>query len=776
MTTVNEEQTGNIQETVQHHAFVSLPTGVDGTHRAYRIYDNPGVVCCDFLLYRTSNGRGGALRNEATLLLQNLSQLHAQLQSHPPPLSPPIYCHAITFLGKKAYVLANEYGQFMSIRLMPLLIIDSESRMSTQQALPLIHPAHVVPISSLNQYLANNYSKRNQRVSQIDNPFCQLRKSYRFLGLALILLPLLLGLSGVFWGLGLSPLAILMVLVGILGPVFLSRKALKAFHHFQHQHTISVSQPKLITNTYSDDTDSLIEGQPQAEIHLEPLPEVLTPQTPWTPTTTATFLQDSMYSAMKSALATYQTGNWRGFSEHARAFLIHGLRLFLLKKTGQTPENLSQILTQIPKEETRQTLSGWLHRLAATRQNRPLSPNEAQQIINFTIHLLRQQHAIPPTWEVQVFQVIPRIANVKPAVTTIPTTSPSDLQTSIVSHQPARIQEKESPPTPELVPPKGSLDQGAPLRVLSKNELTILNDLVRSGASPFLLVFANRYVSSWTTLKGLVDEVATRLCSQINVILFPGLGDAERNSDIIEYYQRFRIDGISNPPTLPFVCLLSRQLLLHVTEDNIPIPQELIINANPEGFLDRVEATIRIAQSYQIELPSEDYDFTERKLDTIPNTSPTLDTTPHHDIPLEPASTSSSLIAETDDVIEEVASVPKNTAIQQVTKVDLVAAQERRELASLVPIALAVVELPENQALIDALEAAVIEEPNLIAQFVDSTAHPDASEILKLPDGSVRLRFNGSERILTNPKATHLVANIRQLRAVQTISQTQNQV
>lgn len=776
MTTVNEEQTNDIQEAFQHHAFVSLPTGVDGTHRVYRIYDNPGVVCCDFLLYRTSNGRGKALRNEATLLHQNISQLHAQLQSHPPPLSPPIYCHAITFLGKKAYVLANEYGQLVSIRLMPLLIIDSEPRMNTQHDLTSIPPTHVVPISSFNQYLANNYSKRNQYSSQFNKPFNQLRKSYRFLGLALILLPLLLGLSGVFWGLGFSLLAILMLLVGILGPVFLSRKALKAFHQFQHQHTISISHPRLITNTYSDPIDSPIETQSQNEIPPEPLPEVLTPQTPWTPTTTATFLQDSMYSALKSSLATYQTGNWRGFSEHIRAFLIHGLRLFLLKQTRQTTENLSQILTLIPKEETRQTLSGWLQRLATTRQNHPLSPNEAQQIMNFTIHLLRHQHAIPPTWEVQVFQVIPRIANVKPPVTTIPTTSSTDIRTSIVPDQPAQIQENESPPIPELVAPTGSTDHGAPLRVLSKNELAMLNDLVRSGASPFLLVFANRYVSSWTTLKGLVDEVATKLGSQINVILFPGLGDAERNSDILEYYQRFRLEGASDPPPLPFLCLLSRQLLLHVTEDNIPIPQELIINANPEGLLDRVQATLRIAQTYQIELSSEDNNLTERTLDTIPNTSPTLDTTPHHDIPLEPVSSSSSLIAETDDVIEEVASVPRNNAIRQVTKVDLVTAQERRELASLVPIALAVVELPEHQALIDALEAAVIEEPNLIAQFVDGTAHPDASEILNLPGGSVRLRFNGSERILTNPKAAHLIANIRQLRAVQTISQAQNQV
>jgi hypothetical protein len=369
VTTVNEEQTNDIQETFQQHEFVSLPTGVDGTHRAYRIYTYQGVVCCDFLLYRTSNRRGGALRNEATLLLQNLSQLHAQLQSHPPPLSPPIYCHAITYLGKRAYVLANENGQLVSTRLLPLLIVDLEPLMITQHDLSSISPTYVVPTASLSHYLTDNYNKTHQRSSQFDKPFHQLRKSYRSLGLALILLPLLLGLSGVFWGLNLNPLAILMLLVGISGPVLLSRKASKAFQEFQHKHTISIPHPKIFTNADPDPIELPIEDQSQNEVQPEKLPELQAPQTPWTPTTTATFLQDSMYSALKSALATYPTGNWRGFPEHARAFLIHGLRLFLLKQTGQTPENLSQILKQIPNEEIQHTLSGWLQRLGLVDKN-----------------------------------------------------------------------------------------------------------------------------------------------------------------------------------------------------------------------------------------------------------------------------------------------------------------------------------------------------------------------------------------------------------------------
>jgi|GEM_PF-5865591 len=298
VTTVNEEQASDIQEAFRRHEFVSLPTGVDGTHRAYRIYGIQGVVYCDFLLYRISNGRGGALRNEATLLLQNLSQFHAQLQSRPLPLTPPIYCHAITFLGKKAYVLANESGQLVSARLLPLLIIDSESLMNLQIDLASTSPTHLVKKSNLSQYLANNFNKTNQRVFQVNNPFHQLRKSYHMFGLALLLLPLFLGLSGIFWGLNQSPLAILFVLVGILGPVFLTRKASKAFHQFRLQHNISIP----LRLPEPGHIEPVIESQSQNEAEFKSLDEVLFPQTPWTPYTTAVFYQNSIGLTEKQIL------------------------------------------------------------------------------------------------------------------------------------------------------------------------------------------------------------------------------------------------------------------------------------------------------------------------------------------------------------------------------------------------------------------------------------------------------------------------------------------
>jgi len=281
-----------------------LPIEEDGTQRVYRIYDFQGVTYCDFLLYRISNEQGVALRHEATLLLQNLSQLHAQIQSHPLPLTPPLYCHAITFLGKKAYVLATESGQLVSTRLLPLLIINSESFMNLPFDLTSIFPTHVVLKSNLHQYLVTFLNKMNRRHFQVDNPFHQLRKSYHTLGLALILLPLLLGLSGVFWGLNQSPLAILTVLIGILAPIFITRKAFNAFHQFRFQNKISIPPSMPLVLVEPDPVELSIEFQSQNEAQLESHDEVLFPQIHWAPNTTAVFCQDSIGPTEKLPIDT----------------------------------------------------------------------------------------------------------------------------------------------------------------------------------------------------------------------------------------------------------------------------------------------------------------------------------------------------------------------------------------------------------------------------------------------------------------------------------------
>jgi hypothetical protein len=134
----------------------------------------------------------------------------------------------------------------------------------------------------------------NQRTFQADNPFHQLRKSYRTFGLALILLPLLLGLSGVIWGLGQNPLAILTVLIGIFGPVLLTRKAYTAFHRFRLQHSISIPVPLSLIHPLPNLVEPASEIQSQNEAEIELLDEMPIPQIPLTPNTTVAILQNTI--------------------------------------------------------------------------------------------------------------------------------------------------------------------------------------------------------------------------------------------------------------------------------------------------------------------------------------------------------------------------------------------------------------------------------------------------------------------------------------------------
>jgi hypothetical protein len=144
-------------------------------------------------------------------------------------------------------------------------------------------------------------------------------------------------------------------------------------------------------------------------------------------------------------------------------------------------------------------------------------------------------------------------------------------------------------------------------------------------------------------------------------------------------------------------------------------------------------------------------------------TPPDAIATPHSETE---AHTSIDLLVEAEDVIEEVTSTERAPQKRRAVEVDIEAAQQRRELAPLVPVALAVLRLPEDQPLLDDMEAALQQEDYLVAQFVDLTRHPSATEALQLDRGSIRLRFDGTERILKAPKAEHLLANIRQIRAL----------
>ncbi len=767
---VNQPESSDIQRILQEQDFVPLSTGVDGTQLAVRKYDMQDVVCCEFLVYRELKGKGEALRGEVPLLMQAISQLQSQLQSHSLHLNYRIQSHPIKFLGKKAYILTSESGHLLEYRVYPLFISYSTPNPEVLQDSSLVFTPPIIEVNQLKMYLRQNVIRSDTRLYTLEATFRPLQRAYQYLSLALVFFPFLLGLSGILWGLGLVIFMLPIILGDILSPILLLRKALNAFHRFRLQNSIKVTLLKSPLPVAVSPEVNAIEPQPIEASQPNLNDELVATKPTWTTTTTAAYIQDTIHAAMTAALNTYQTGNWRGFSEHTRAFLINGLRMGFLKQNGKAPpNNLASLLNQITSDETRQSLAAWFQRLAIARQQRPLLPSEAQQLMNFAVHILRQQHAIPPTWEIQVFQVIPRVTNLMQLPSMQPelhTINPLVFNQEMIRKpsQTIPIQTRSNIPTDTPTTPT-TLDQGIPLQVNSKNDLKLLNDLIRSGASPFLLVFANRYVTSWITLLTHVNQIAQQLGSKLNVVLFPGLGDSERAPEIMEYYQLFRVEGSSAPPPLPFICLLTRQLLLHVIEDAIPVPTDLIINYRIEGFLDHVKTLITTAQTYQIDpnvLESEPlHTVTDQNTESIsPKNNKELAKVS------EPSTIPSPVIAEIDDVIEEVVTAPLNTATQRVIEVDLSTAQERRALARMQLIALAVVRLPRDQYILDALETAAAEEPYLVAQYINCEEHPAASQVLKLPPGSVKLRFNGTERLLTKPKADHLIANIRQLRAM----------
>jgi hypothetical protein len=335
--------------------------------------------------------------------------------------------------------------------------------------------------------------------------------------------------------------------------------------------------------------------------------------------------------------------------------------------------------------------------------------------------------------------------------------------------------------------PDGSSDtQGAPLNVLSERDLDLLADMVHAGASPYLFIFGNRYLAHWKTLRAMVNQAAQELNSQVNVVVFPGLGDQKLDSKVEAFYHRFRVEGASAPSPLPFICALSRTVLLHILEDNLPVPSELVVDPRPEKFLDRLRMMIPTAQAYQVDLnelagdndsdtesPQQDEHHATKGLVSQPIASSVAASTDNLALhPLSPSQPGQSLVADTDDVVEEVDSAQVPPQSRRVTEVDVTAALQRRELATMVPVALAVVHLPEHQRVLDALETAAQREEHLVAEYVNSALYPNASEALRTAAGAVRLRYNGSEQLLEVPEADRLVAIVRQLRATKATGST----
>lgn len=617
-----------------------------------------------------------------------------------------------------------------------------------------------IPICKLEQHLTSICQDNVTSQDQLTAASSQLRQSFQFLGLAILIFPILLALAGLSLVLEWPGLTISFVIGSGLLPAILLSAAKISFQRFHHNNIYTQIQHPSLSPEQFQLTHSHDELPETSKILSEP--EVTsTNNITWSSATSTVYLQDQVFSAIKAALRAYSEKKWDLFSEYTRAFLVSGLRLGIFKLTGQIPNtHLNQILATLPIEDVSETLEAWLHRLTSARQDVPLNQIEAQRVMSFIVHILQQLNVILPKWENRIHRIIPRVQTLTPPL------KPQVLSIRQTYQTPPSLSHKKEATFIPQPQPK-SETKNVHLQVKSQQELDSLSNLIQHGASPFLFVFANRFHTDWSTLDKVLNDASTALSTQINIVVFPTLGDTNLDPKIKDFFQFFRIEGETSSPTLPFICVITRSQLLHVIEEEMPIPPNLIIDARSEGFVERVREMAKIAQDYELvsldvkepEQHKEPQDL--RNLETI--TEKAINPT------TVKIQSSSQLLANTDDVIDEVIAVQPLSNVRRIMEVDLEAAQQRRELASMVPIALAVVQMPEDQSLLDEMEAAAQNEPHLIVQFVDAKVHPQASEVLNIPSGSVRLRFNGRERVLDQPKTDHLLANIRQLRALNTI-------
>ncbi|MFX1508726.1 MAG: hypothetical protein ACFFBR_00330 [Promethearchaeota archaeon] len=276
MTQVEANQVNHDSEllvnTLCQHEFVVLPTRGNGSYIAVRTYQNHGAVCCDILVFRLVKETGIALRREVTLLIQTLKHLQSQLPDSPHHLNSNFQSHAISFLGKKAHVLTYSTTQPLYCQMVPLILYQTDDFLSSIRDHVTAYPAQVMHTNNLDEFLTQNLPQRTFS-SDTQSPNVQeLKKSYQKLGLSLIMFPLFLGLSGILASLGLFPIALITLTLGIVGPIILLHRATKLFEHFRIKNMIPVqaAQP-LETSTLQNHQD---------EIQSETLPSLVPSSSP----------------------------------------------------------------------------------------------------------------------------------------------------------------------------------------------------------------------------------------------------------------------------------------------------------------------------------------------------------------------------------------------------------------------------------------------------------------------------------------------------------------
>lgn len=240
--TTNSPTQSQILAILNRHEFSLLSEKDDGTRIAIRNYKFRGVICCDILVYNKIFGN--SLQKATESLSQILANLQNQLQNNPHLLHSQFQSHSITFLRKKASVITNETRHPLSCRIIPVLLYQTEQSLPSIQDRVKAYPISLIHVEKFEQFIIQNFPKQKYTIRKSNNRFDSLRRSYRNLGISVLLLPLVLGLSGIFLSFELIPIAILTSLFGVLGVILILRQATNAFNQFKAQNSISIHSAK----------------------------------------------------------------------------------------------------------------------------------------------------------------------------------------------------------------------------------------------------------------------------------------------------------------------------------------------------------------------------------------------------------------------------------------------------------------------------------------------------------------------------------------------------
>jgi hypothetical protein len=390
----------------QKYGYTTLKTKIEDIYLAAKRTEYPDSTICTVFGYREINGNNDSLQTETTRLLQHLSRLHQSLQESPHLLFPSLYHESISFLGRQEQVLCDTNGRVLSCLIQPLLILH-ESEMPSS-ILPARDNLPLVLHSNLETFL-----------SEITPPapispkhwLKKFKRANHYLGTILFIIPLLVGLFGILHSVGFSTLAQIIGISIMLVPVLLLLLAWSSFRDFQKQ-----NQFKIIFKLHPS-TDPTFTESFKERLFTTPITKKQTEASEWSSQVSAAFLLDALESTLGALLLTYRQENWQAYAKNLQTFLINGIRLSILQRTGSVPpENLDSLTEHLPLADFQDDLTRCINRLHSAQQTHPLTKSDAQICANFVVAFLRSINALPLTWEERLFRIIPRITVQSPII------------------------------------------------------------------------------------------------------------------------------------------------------------------------------------------------------------------------------------------------------------------------------------------------------------------------------------------------------------------------